>query len=181
MDEATEAERELALIDAVMIGKDDRAFRELYRRHTPRLFQFALRLLGGREADAHDVVQQSWVIAVQRLSMFRREASFGSWLLGIGLNVTRRLLRSSGRWHELDAAAEPATAAESCSDRVDLERAIALLPDGYRVILVLHDVEGHTHEDIAQQLGISAGTSKSQLSRARRAMRRLLGHAYQED
>jgi RNA polymerase sigma-70 factor, ECF subfamily len=181
MDEEAMADGDLALIDALMVDKDERAFRELYRRHTPRLYQFVLRLLGGSEADAQDVVQQSWVIAVERVAQFRREARFDSWLLGIGLNMARTLLRTRGRWDELGAAPEPATAAVSCSERIDLERAIAMLPDGYRILLVLHDVEGYTHEDIAHQLGISPGTSKSQLSRARRTMRKLLGHQYQED
>jgi RNA polymerase sigma-70 factor, ECF subfamily len=162
------------LADAVLADGDEQAFRELYRRHTPRLYLFVLRIVGGSEADAHDVVQETWVRAAQRLDSFRREAAFATWLTGIGLNVARGLLRRSGRWVSLEAAPEPWSPPPRSGDRIDLERAIALLPAGYRAVLVLHDVEGLTHDEIGDRLGIAPGTSKSQLSHARRTMRRLL-------
>jgi RNA polymerase sigma factor (sigma-70 family) len=167
------------LAEALLLRGDEASFRELYRRHTPRLYQFVLRIMGGGEADAEDVVQEAWIRAVERLDGFRWEAAFSTWLTGIGLNVARGILRRRGRW---EAPADPDRPEPWCppprqADRIDLERAIALLPAGYRAVLVLHDVEGFTHEEIGEQLGIAPGTSKSQLSHARRAVRRLLGPA----
>ena len=168
------ADRELA--DALLLHRDERAFRELYRRHTPRLHQFVLRIVGGAEADAEDVVQETWIRAVEKLDGFRWEAQFATWLTGIGLNVARGLLRRQGRW---EVPMDPDTPEgwrppAPDGERIDLERAIALLPAGYRTVLILHDVEGFTHEEIGERLGVTAGTSKSQLSHARRAVRRLL-------
>ena len=169
---APAADRELA--DALLLDGDERAFRELYRRHTPRLFQVVLRVVGGSEHDAEDVVQETWIRATEKLGGFRWEAAFATWLTGIGLNVARQLLRKRGRWVELDGVPEPWRPPPHDGERIDLERAIALLPAGYRTVLVLHDVEGYRHEEIGGMLGISPGTSKSQLFNARRSLRQAL-------
>lgn len=156
---------------------DERAFRALYRRHTPALHQFVLRLLGGVERDAEDVVQDTWIRAVEGISRFRWEASFRTWLFGIGLNRAREILRKAGRSGELAADSpeiEPALPPPGFAERIDLEEAIRQLPGGYRMVLLLHDLEGFTHEEIARQLEITAGTSKSQLHFARQALRRHL-------
>jgi RNA polymerase sigma factor (sigma-70 family) len=165
-----------ALAQALLLRGDEAAFRELYTRHTPRLFQFVLRIVGGAEHDAEDVVQETWIRATNALSTFRWDAAFATWLTGIGLNVARGLLRRQGRWElPLDPdAPEPSRPPPPDGDRIDLERALALLPTGYRTVLVLYDVEGYTHDEIAERLGIATGTSKSQLSHARRALRRML-------
>ena len=163
-----------------MLAGDEAAFRSLYRRHTPRLLQLAQRLLGGDDAEAEDVIQDTWIKAVEKLETFRWESELSTWLHSIALNVSREALRRRGgrrevEWPENDepAAAQPLERLEP----VDLERAIAALPSGYRAVLVLHDVEGHTHEAIAEQLGVTPGTTKSQLFRARRAVRALLAPA----
>ena len=165
------------LAEAVLRDGEEPAFRELYRRHTPALYQLALRMLGGSEADAQDVIQETWVRATTRLGGFRWESSFRTWLIGIGLNRARELLRRRSRRPtvELDELTLPHAPASRDGDRVDLERAIAGLPDGSRAVLVLHDIEGFTHEEIGRQLGIATGTSKSQLFQARRALRARLG------
>lgn len=169
----TTTDRQLA--QAVMEHGDERAFRELYRRHTPRLFQFVLRLLGGMEQDAEDIVQETWVRAVERLDTFRWESSLTTWLRGIGLNLCRDLWRKrNGREVDWSASLDSPVAAGPHDERIDLERAMALLPVGYRTVLVLHDLEGCTHVEIGRRLGIAEGTSKSQLSNARRAVRALL-------
>lgn len=164
------------LVDAIHGRGDERAFRELYRRHTPRLYQFVLRLLGGVEFDAEDVVQETWMRATERLGQFRWESSFSTWLTGIGLNNCRDLWRRrNGKELDWDRTADPAVeAATRDVSMIDLERAIALLPTGYRTVLILHDLEGCTHEQIGERLGITAGTSKSQLFNARRTVRGLL-------
>ncbi len=167
------SDRELA--EALQLHGDEKAFRELYRRHTPRLFQFVLRMLGGVEIDAEDVVQETWIRATQRLGEFRWESRFSTWLTGIGLNLCRDLWRKrNGRELDWEMVHEPSVPSLLSEERIDIDRAIGSLPRGYRAVLILHDVEGCTHEQIGQRLGIAAGTSKSQLSCARKAMRELL-------
>jgi RNA polymerase sigma-70 factor (ECF subfamily) len=156
-----------ALADAVVRTRDEAAFRTLYRRFTPALYRLALRL--------DELVQRTWIRAVEGLGSFGWRSSLSSWLGGIAINCARELWRDSRTRSEtglLDEVAAPrAWAAE---DRVDLERAIERLPAGYREVFVLHDVEGYTHEEIGGLLGIEPGTSKSQLSRARRYLRTAL-------
>jgi len=164
------------LIAAILADGNECAFRDLYRRHTPRLYLFVLRLLGGSETDAENVVQEAWLRAVEALGRFRAESSFSTWLLGIGLNLSRNHLRKTQRW-AAEALPEPLTVQQPPIDHVqniDLERAIASLPNDLRAVLVLHDVEGMVHRDIAQSLDIAVGTSKSRLSQARRILRSLL-------
>lgn len=171
------AELDRGLVAAILARGDEAAFRRLYRRHTPRLNQLVLRLLGGSTHDAEDVVQETWMRAVDGLAAFRWEARFETWLTGIGLNLCRsRLRRSHARREDpIDDADPPAANPPAPSGtRIDLERAIALLPDGYRAVLVLHDVEGWTHAEIAAALEVTEGTSKSQLHHARRHVRRTL-------
>lgn len=167
------------LAEAVLHYGEERAFRELYRRHTPRLLGFVGRILGRSEAEAEDVVQEAWLRACQGLGRFRWDSAFSTWLLGIGLNVARDFLRRSARSPDLSLEdfPDPPGPMSFDDERIDLERSIAMLPDGYRMVLVLHDVEGMRHEEIAERLGITAGTSKSQLSRARGALRHLLCRA----
>jgi RNA polymerase sigma-70 factor (ECF subfamily) len=165
------------LVAAVLADGDEAAFRRLYRRHTPRLLMFVLRVLGGSRRDAEDVVQETWILVVERLESFRGEAAFGTWLTGVSLNVARSHLRRLGRRDEvlMDEPPEPAVRPAGADTHIDLDRAISLLPDGYRTVLVLHDVEGWRHREIAGALGISDGTSKSQLHAARRWIRSYLG------
>jgi RNA polymerase sigma-70 factor (ECF subfamily) len=165
-----------SLSEAILEHGDEAAFRALYRRHTPRLYLLVLRLLGGAEAEAEDVVQEAWLRACQRLDGFRWEASFATWLTTIGVHQARDALRRRGR-DRLDATSEPPhtpVPPPTVVERLDLEQAIARLSDGCRQVLVLHDVEGMTHREIGDLLGIAEGTSKSQLSAARRMMRSML-------
>jgi RNA polymerase sigma-70 factor (ECF subfamily) len=157
---------------------DEDAFRQLFRRHTPRLYALALRLCGGRPDDADDVVQTMWVRAARLAGDFEWRSSLPTWLSAIVINCAREQRRARGPLSDDDRelARLPAPAA-SPGARIDLERAIAALPDGYREVLVLHDVEGFTHAEIAAALGIAVGTAKSQLFHARRAMRRWLAPA----
>ena len=163
------------LAERVLTTGDEAAFRELYRAHTPRLYSFVLRILAGDERDAEDAVQETWIRAVEALGRFRWEARFGTWLTGIGLNVCRNQIRRSSRRREVGENAAPAPARKRPDDeRIDLERALGLLPPGQREVVVLHDVEGWKHREIAERLGVTEGTSKSQLFAGRRALRALL-------
>ncbi len=170
------------MVEAFLLSRDEEAFRLLYRRHAALLYRVSYRLLRGDEVGAEEAVQDVWVRAIGLLPAFRWDSSLSTWLTGIAINRCREMIRTI-RSGPLAATAAPSDVASSDTPmaggetgpaRVDLQRAIARLPDGYREVLVLHDVEGYSHEEIAGMLGISAGTSKSQLSRARRAVRERL-------
>lgn len=170
-------DRELAA--AVARSGDEKAFRALYRRHTPALYRLALRLGGGDGPWAEELVQRAWIRAVEGLSAFGWRSSLSTWLGGIAVNCARELWREARPGGEFVPGDErhlipSARGSPDVEDRVDLERAIERLPDGYREVFVLHDVEGYTHEEIGELLGIETGTSKSQLSRARRRLRATL-------
>ena len=164
------------LVDAVVRWGDEAAFRALYRRHTPALYRLALRLGGGDQPWAEELVQRCWIRAVEGLGAFGWRSALSTWLGGIAVNCARELWREGRgrdealeeREHQVPASGESPDKAE---DRIDLDRAIERLPRGYRQVFVLHDVEGYTHEEIGGLLGIEAGTSKSQLSHARRRLR----------
>jgi RNA polymerase sigma-70 factor (ECF subfamily) len=163
------------LIASIVRDRSEAAFRELFRRHTPRLLQFVMRVLGPAAGEAEDVVQETWMRAAPALDRFRGESAFGTWLCGIGLNASLEHLRKKSRRSELSIGEmEFHSRAPSTDDQLDLDWAIAKLPVGCRTVLVLHDVEGYTHTEIAGQLGIAEGTSKAQLFKARRTMRTLL-------
>lgn len=154
---------------------DEAAFRQLYRRHTPRLFRFALGLTGGRVSDAEDVIQEMWLRALRGLDRFRWDAQLGTWLRSIALNVWRSSRRrKDSQWLELEEQMVEGQEPPPPDARVDLERALPLLPAGCRAVVLLHDSEGLTHAEIGEMLGISPGTSKSQLFKGRRRLRRLL-------
>jgi len=172
---------DLDLVDRIRNG-DLAAFEDVYRRHGPRLFNVALRLVNN-PADAEEVLQEVFLQAYRKLSGFRGEASFGTWLHRLAVNacldrLRSRAARESGRTEVLDADAVPADrgrpAAELAVSRMDLERAIAQLPEGYRAVFVLHDVEGFDHQEVGSILGVSEGTSKSQVHKARLRLRELL-------
>jgi RNA polymerase sigma-70 factor (ECF subfamily) len=167
------------LVARILREGDGRAFDRLYDRHTPALYGLALRLTGGDAAGAEDVVHDGWIRAMERLGRFRWESALRTWLTGFIINGVRERIRQDAR--ELPALDEQVpgddTALREAVSRVDLERAVAGLPDGFRHVLILHDVEGYTHEEIAAVLGVVPGTSKSQLARARAAVRRALGRA----
>ncbi|MGH7501027.1 MAG: RNA polymerase sigma factor [Longimicrobiales bacterium] len=161
---------------------DGEAVRELYRRYAPRVYA-VVRRLADDDALAEDWAQEAWVRAIRALPRFRGEARFSTWIHRIAVNSALH----GRRWRDrrvrnevaMPAVAPPATRIQPQGEqtllRMALERAMQTLPDGMRQVLVLHDVEGYTHEEIANALGVTAGTSKSQLFKARARMRRALG------
>lgn len=183
----TRDDRELAR--AYLAARDESAFRALYHRHSPSLWRMALRLARGAEEDAREIVQETWVRAAERLATFRWESSLRTWLISIAINCAREQTRNAVR-HATDEDVDAAFAAHGLADSspapdsgpssvdpLDLARAIDELPDGYHRVLVLHDVEGYTHLEIGRLLGVEAGTSKSQLHRARAWVRARLAAA----
>jgi RNA polymerase sigma-70 factor (ECF subfamily) len=167
------------LVGNFLARRDEHSFRVLYQRHTPALYQLALRLAGWDVQEAEEIVQDTWLRAVEALAEFRWESSFRTWLSGILINRAREFYRARKKERHTSIADElgAEVAVVQNFERIDLEQAIAALPNGYRQVLVLHDIEGYTHEEIGRLLKIDAGTSKSQLSHARRVMRdSLQGH-----
>jgi RNA polymerase sigma-70 factor (ECF subfamily) len=157
---------------------DRAAFQRLYEDHVGRVYALCLRLTGDPE-DAMERTQDTFVRAWGKLRTFRGEAEFSTWLHRLAVNVVLTERRSAGRRERRTEAAAveagpPVQPAPRAGLAVDLERAIAGLPPGARAVFVLYDVEGYGHADIAEMTGIAAGTSKSQLHRARRLLREAL-------
>jgi len=164
---------ELADVRAAAAG-DAQAFERLYRRHVSNVYGLACRLAGSDRAD--ELTQDVFVRAWMKLGTFRGEAAFGSWLFRLGVNLIYGQLRKIGTEQKRMADSEiPLSLARAPKDateiRLDFDVAIERLPDGAREIFVLHDVEGYKHREIAEMVGITAGTSKSQLHRARMILR----------
>ncbi len=161
--------------DAALAARGDAvAFERLYRRHTARIHSLCRRMLNPESAD--DVTQDVFVRAWQKLHLFRGEAAFGTWLHRLAINVVlaRRAeaAKHRNRYSDDESVIERAAARPYAADtRMDFEAALAKLPSGAREVFVLHDIEGYKHEEIATLLGVTAGTSKSQLHRARMALR----------
>lgn len=166
------------VVDAALAASGDpHAFERLYRRHVNRIHTLARRMLS-EEVD--DVTQEVLIRAWQKLDTFRGESAFGTWLHRLAVNVILNHRTARGRWRqrfleEPEAGLEYPGKAPSAALGLDFDSAIAQLPGGARQVFVLHDVEGYRHEEIAGMLGISPGTSKSQLHYARLALRRHLG------
>jgi RNA polymerase sigma-70 factor (ECF subfamily) len=163
------------LVNKFIRKRDERSFKSLYRRHTPTLYRLALRLAGGVEADAQDLIQDTWFRACGSLADFQWKSSLRTWLTGILINCGRELSRRRQRQNE-EEFVEPELIAPGFANghTTEVEQAIQRLPEGCRYVLTLHDIEGYTHEEISALLEISAGTSKSQLHYARQILRSAL-------
>ena len=163
------------LVTAVLAG-EARAERELYDRHVDRIYRLAFRMAGD-DTLARDFTQDTFVRAFGKLADFRGEASLATWLHTIavsvilnGLKQVRRIRTREIGGDELPEVAMARREAEP-DLKLKLARAIDALPDGYRMVFVMHDVEGYTHEEIGKALGVQPGTSKAQLFRARARLR----------
>jgi RNA polymerase sigma-70 factor (ECF subfamily) len=162
---------------ALAAGGDQSAFERLYRTHVARIHSLTRRMLSTQEAD--EVTQDIFVRTWQKLSQFRGESAFSTWLHRLAVNVVIERRRSFAiqreRMSDDPTALDRVTVAPARADlRVDFEQAIDQLPPGAREIFVLHDVEGYKHREIAVMLDIATGTSKRQLHRARMLLRKHL-------
>ncbi|MEQ1438704.1 RNA polymerase sigma factor [Fontimonas sp. SYSU GA230001] len=175
---------DVALVRRAADG-DARAFETLYRSHVGRIYGLCVRLVDGDRVKAEQYTQDAFVRAWEKLGSFRGESEFSTWLHRLTVNLVlgeHRLLR---RWVSFedtagDADGDQGLAApgdcpqQRAGDRIDVERALAKLPKGARAVLILHDVEGYRHDEIAGLTGIAVGTSKAQLHRARKLMKEWL-------
>lgn len=181
---------DLALVERIRSG-DGAAFEELYQQYATRLYNLAYRMASSAQ-DADDLLQDIFLLAYRKVSSFRGESSLGTWLYRLAMNHCLDVLRSrqakmSQQTDSLDAenaapVASPGTPAMGAVSRIDLERAIGTLPRACRAAFLLHDVEGFGHNEVGTILGISEGTSKSQVHKARLRIRAYLtqgasGHA----
>jgi RNA polymerase sigma factor (sigma-70 family) len=171
---------DVALVQRAVAG-DVRAFELLYRKHVGRVYGAILRIVGMDHARAEELTQEAFVRAWQKLAGFRFESAFSTWLYRLGVNTALMDLRGRGNESTVeDDVLELAAGGDTpfcAGERSDLERAVAKLPPRARAVLVLHDVEGWKHEEIANELGMAVGSSKAQLHRARGLMRRVLAVA----
>jgi RNA polymerase sigma-70 factor (ECF subfamily) len=173
---------ELALVERCRRGELG-AFEEVYRAHSRKLYGVAVRMLGN-PADAEDMLQEIFLAAHRKLDGFRGESALGTWLYRLAVNLCLDYLRSrTGRAiHMTDALddepvlpdARSQGLAERTVTKMDLERALAQLPEGCRTAFVLHDVQGLEHREVGEIMGIAEGTSKSQVHKARMRLRTLL-------
>jgi RNA polymerase sigma-70 factor (ECF subfamily) len=168
-------------------GADGEAFEVLYSMHKRRVYSLCLRMVGNT-AEAEDLTQEAFLQLYRKIATFRGESAFSTWLHRLSVNVVLMHLRKKGLPEvSLEETMEPQqedgpkkdigardNVLAGSIDRVNLERAIESLPPGYRVIFVLHDIEGYEHNEIAEMMGCSIGNSKSQLHKARMKLRDLL-------
>lgn len=178
---ATDVVDERALVSAAARG-EVRAFEALYRRHVGRVHGVITRLVGGHGARAEDLTQEAFVRAWQALPAFRFESAFSTWLHRLAVNTALMELRSrrsrpqdEGDDEAVEWLGTADSAGYTTALSLDLERAVATLPPRARAVLVLYDIEGWKHEEIAAELGMAVGSSKAQLHRARGLLRARLG------
>ena len=163
-------------------GGDSSAFEALYRRHAGRVHGVILRLVGHQHSRAEDLTQEAFVRAWQALPTFRFESAFGTWLHRLAANTALMELRGrrttphmDGDEDAFDTIGTADSAGHATALSMDLEQAVASLPPRARAVLVLYDIEGWKHEEIADSLDMAVGSSKAQLHRARRLLRAKLG------
>lgn len=162
---------------------DAASFEEIYRRHSRRVYAICLRMTGNA-TEAEDLTQDTFAHLFRKIGTFRGSSAFTTWLHRLTVNQVlmhfrRRRARPETVTEDGEAPVEMVRGSENPNrmpvvDRIALEQAIAQLPEGYRRVFLLHDVEGYEHEEIARMLGVAAGTSKSQLHKARMKLRTLI-------
>jgi RNA polymerase sigma-70 factor (ECF subfamily) len=166
------------LVERAAAG-DIEAFEELYRANVGRVYALCLRMAGDPTL-AEELAQEAFVRAWQKLGSFRGASAFSTWLHRVTVNVVlghrRSTIRREARVRPLgdDFPRDVAGRETGTAESIDLERAISALPDGARKVFVLHDVEGFRHHEVSKLMGIAVGTSKAQLHRARKLLRKAL-------
>jgi RNA polymerase sigma-70 factor (ECF subfamily) len=162
---------------------DMTAFEELYKRHNRRVYSVCLRMTHN-VSEAEDLTQEAFIQLFRKIGSFRGDSAFTTWLHRLTVNQVlmhfrKKSVKLERTTEEGETPVQIVHGSENPNkmpvlDRISLDRAVAKLPPGYRSVFLLHDVEGHEHEDIARMLGVAVGTSKSQLHKARMKLRRLL-------
>jgi len=174
------SDNESRWVDEARAG-DRLAFEKLYRSHCDHIYGLCWRLCGGDSALAEDMVQEAFVRAWNKLDLFKGDSKFGTWLHRLAVNVVlsdRRIrVKRLRREQEFDENVERVQVGDRdvfAGLRKDLEAAIAGLPERARTVLILYDIEGYRHEEIAEMTGMAVGSSKAQLHRARKLVQEVL-------
>ena len=184
---------ELPEAEAIRLAQqgDAAAFERLYQLHNRRVYSLCLRMVGNT-AEAEDLTQEAFLQLFRKVSTFRGESAFSTWLHRLAVNVVlMKLRKKSGTESSLEQITEPDEDSggprrdfgapdlrlSGSIDRVNLQRAVDELPPGYKAVFILHDVQGYEHNEIADIMGCSIGNSKSQLHKARMRLRELLHEA----
>ena len=191
---AISSQDENLLIKQASSGNSE-SFEYLYRKYSRRIFAICKRMVND-EATAEDLVQETFLCAFRRLNTFRGDSLFSTWLHRIAVNASLMYLRKT----KIDPCAKSVELQPQDDDdvqrdfftvrdhrlmdtvdRIRLERAVGTLPPGYRIMFILHDIEGYEHSEIASIIGCSPGNTKSQLHKARKRLRQLLADEQQSD
>lgn len=179
-DMANLSDNESRWVDEARAG-DRLAFEKLYRSHCDHIYGLCWRLCGGDSALAEDMVQEAFVRAWNKLDLFKGDSKFGTWLHRLAVNVVlsdRRIrVKRLRREQEFDENVERVQVGDRdvfAGLRKDLEAAIAGLPERARTVLILYDIEGYRHDEIAEMTGMAVGSSKAQLHRARKLVQEVL-------
>jgi RNA polymerase sigma-70 factor (ECF subfamily) len=169
-------------------GGEMAAFEEIYRRHNRRVYSLCLRMTQN-VSEAEDLAQEVFIQLFRKIGSFRGDSAFTTWLHRLTVNQVlmhfrKRSVKLEKTTEEGETPVQIVVGTANPNnmpvvDRIALDKAIAQLPPGYRSVFLLHDVEGHEHEEVAKILGCSVGTSKSQLHKARMKLRRLLRQQHQ--
>lgn len=169
---------------AIAAGKGDmNAFEKIYERHNRRVYSLCLRMTQNA-AEAEDLAQEAFIQLFRKIGSFRGDSAFTTWLHRLTVNqclmhFRKRSVKLEKTTEEGETPVQIVSGTENPNsmpvmDRIALDNALTQLPPGYRTVFVLHDVEGHEHEEIAKMLGVAVGTSKSQLHKARMKLRKIL-------
>ena len=182
---------EMSEAEAIRLAQqgDERGFERVYRLHSQRIYGLCLRMVRGDAAQAEELTQESFMHLFRKINTFRGESAFSTWFHRLTVNIV--LMRLRKRTHQIVSLEEILEPREHSAglqkyiaqrdlrlcgtvDRMDLERAIEQLPQGYKTIFILHDMRGYNHSEIARIRGCSLGNSKSQLHKARARLRQTL-------
>jgi RNA polymerase sigma-70 factor, ECF subfamily len=172
-EKSIETDEQTVKLIKLAVDGDLLAFKKIYQSHHTRLYLYAKRMTGSAQ-EAEEVVQDAFVKVWQHLASFRAESQFYTWLRKIASRIiidrlrvkNVKLWQQVAEYHDVHSSRD-----ESNGQQRDLEKLIALLPEGARSVFIMHDVEGYTHSEISEIAGLAVGTSKAQLFRARKILR----------
>jgi len=186
--------KETAEQEAIRLAQqgDAAAFEHIYRLHNRKVYSLCLRMVSN-PAEAEDLTQEAFLLLFRKIQTFRGDSAFSTWLHRLTVNVVlMRFRRKNLAESSLDEATEPDEESgipgleiggpdlrlKGVIDRVNLQRAVDQLPPGYKIMFILHDIQGYEHNEIAELLGCSLGNSKSQLHKARLRLREILSQSH---
>ncbi|MDX1941935.1 MAG: RNA polymerase sigma factor [Saprospiraceae bacterium] len=165
------------LVETWLIARDEAAFRLIYYRHKNAVWRVAIRLCNGDQLKAEEIVQDTWIRAIEKVQEFKWQSSFKTWLIGILINRWREELRKDSYLEKMQVNIKLQDQVYEIphETKMDIERTFEALPLEYKEVITLYDIEGFKHKEIAEMLGIAEGTSKSRLSDARSAFKKRFG------